>query len=124
MIEPIIVITNNPMCKKQLTNKYKIDFIEGTVMQVLKRARNYIHGNHKLLTHPLMGSIKPNETPYRTIIITEKTEDTVDISSLNYIERGIHTTEKFFRDYGIPQWNQKILDDFSLIDYELVKYKL
>ncbi|MFC0905474.1 GrdX family protein [Clostridium sp. MT-14] len=124
MIEPIIVVTNNPMCREKLADKYKIDFINGTTVDVLERVRDYIHGKHILLTHPLVSGIKPNEIPYRTIIITKRAGNTVDIKSLNYIERGILTTEKFLKNHGISHWSKKILDDFSLIDYDLVKYNL
>lgn len=121
MIEPIIVITNNPMSRDKLRAKYEINFVDGNSMDVLKEVRKHIHLGHKLLTHPLLSSIKPNETPYRTVLIGSNKEVNVDVESLCYIEQGIHTTEKFLRDFGIPNWSQRILDDFSLIDYDLIE---
>jgi hypothetical protein len=124
MIEPIIVITNNPMSREKLNNKYQTEFIDGSTLQVLRNVRDYIHKGHRLLTHPLMSSVKPNETPYRTIIISKCIGEVVDTDSLKYIEEGIYSTEKFTKKLGIPKWNEKILADFQLIDYDLIYHAI
>lgn len=124
MIQKVIIVTNNPMSEKKLSENHKIDFIQGTTMDVLKKVRDYVHKGHKLLTHPLMSSIKPNETPYRTIVVSKIPEESLDMNSLSYIEEGIHTTEKFLNIYGIPKWNESILDDFQLIDFDLIYHAL
>lgn len=124
MIEEIIVVTNNQMSKENLNNKHAIDFVDGSTMEVLKKVRDYIHKGHRLLTHPLMSSIKPNETPYRTILISKNTSIGIDDQSLKYIEEGIYATEKFTKKLGIPDWNQRILEDFQLIDYDLIYHVL
>ncbi|MCJ7688728.1 MAG: GrdX family protein [Clostridiaceae bacterium] len=124
MIEPLIIVTNNPMSKEQFENKYKMIFIEGTMMDILKNVRNNIHEGHKLLTHPLMSSVKPNETPYRTICISKEKLCEVDLQSLSIIEESIMSTEKFLNDFKTPEWNEKILLDFQLIDYDLIYHAL
>lgn len=120
MTEPVIIITNNPMSKEKLANNCTIEYIEGTTIDVFKRVRDYIHSGNKLLTHPLMSSIKPNETPYRTVVISKNSSEVIDLQSLNYIEEGIYSTEKFIKRFGIPDWNEKVLEDFQLIDYDLI----
>ena len=124
MVEPLIIVTNNPMSKEQFESKYKVIFIEGTMMDILKKVRNNIHEGHKLLTHPLMSSIKPNETPYRTICISKEKLSKVDLQSLSIIEESIMTTEKFLSDFNTPQWNEKILLDFQLIDSDLIYHAI
>ena len=124
MIEPIIVVTNNLMSNENFNNKYITDFIDGSTLDVLKKVRDYIHKGHKLLTHPLMSSIKPNETPYRTVIISKNVNGDIDVDSLKYIEEGIYSTEKFTKKFGIPEWNKRILEDFQLIDYDLIHHAL
>lgn len=124
MIEPLIIVTNNPMSKEQFQSKYKVVFIEGTMMDILKKVRDNIHVGHKLLTHPLMSSIKPNETPYRTICISKEILSKVDLQSLSIIEESIMTTEKFLNDFKTPQWNEKILLDFQLIDFDLINHAI
>ena len=124
MIEPLIIVTNNPMSKEQFGSKYKVIYIEGTMMDILKKVRDNIHVGHKLLTHPLMSSIKPNETPYRTICISKEILCEVDLQSLTIIEECIMTTEKFLNDFKTPQWNEKILLDFQLIDSDLIDHAI
>lgn len=120
MIEKIIIVTNNPLVKEKLQNKFKIDYNEESVHSVLQRVRDYIHINHRLLTHPLVSSIKPNEIPYRTIIISNNTDNNIDVESLELIENSISTTNKFIKDFGIPNWNKNLLDDFQLIDFDII----
>jgi hypothetical protein len=122
MIEPIFVISNNPMSREKFTSKYNVEFIEGNVIEVFKKIRDYVHLGHRILTHPLMSSIKPNETPYRTVILSKNRYTNTDVDSLMLIENSIMTTEKFLRDFSIPNWSEKILLDFQLIDYDLVSH--
>lgn len=125
MIEPLFIITNNPMSKSSFENKYVVEYINnGTQIDVLKKARDYVHLGYRLLTHPLMGSVKPNETPYRTICISKKREERVDFSSLDIIESAIATTEKFIKDFNTPNWSEKILLDFQVIDLDLIAHAI
>lgn len=125
MIEPLFIITNNPMSKSSFENKYVVEYIEnGTQIDILKKARDYVHLGYRLLTHPLMGSVKPNETPYRTICISNKKEAMVDFSSIEIIESAIATTEKFIRDFNTPDWSEKILLDFQVIDLDLIAHAI
>ena len=123
-MKPIIVVTNNPMSKAELEKKCKVEFVDGPNTEVFEKTRDYIHSGHRLLTHPIMSSVKPNQTPYRTVVITEKPSEGVDLQSLQYIEEAIHTTEKFLRNFGIPVWTEKILNDFQLIDYDLIYHAI
>jgi len=119
MIEAII-ITNNTLVQQNLSNKFSTNFINGTAVDVLIKVRDYVHNNHKLLTHPLISSIKPNEMPFRTIIISKHRDNNIDMESLELIENSINTTNKFMKDFGIPNWNESILKDFQLIDFDII----
>jgi hypothetical protein len=99
-----------------------ITFIDGQYIDVLIAIRDMVHKGSKLMTHPLMGSVKPNETPYRSIIISEGT--TLDIDSLSIIENSIAVTERFQRDNGVPCWNEAVLDDFRFVDLRLFESAL
>jgi hypothetical protein len=123
-MKPIIVITNNPMSRTELEKISYLEYVDGSTLEVFKKTRDYIHSGHRLLTHPIMSSIKPNETPFRTVVITKEASAEIDLQSLQYIEEAIHTTEKFLKDFGIPNWTQKILEDFQLIDYDLIYHAI
>lgn len=120
MLESIIIITNNTLVYENFNNKFIVNYINGTAIEVLIKVRDYIHCNHRLLTHPLISSIKPNETPFRTIIISKQRDNNIDLESLELIESGINTTNKFMKDFGIPNWKENILKDFQLIDFDII----
>lgn len=120
MIESFIVLTNNTLVQENLGDKFSVNFINGKAVDVLIKARDYVHNNHRLLTHPLISSIKPNEMPFRTIIISKQKENNIDMESLELIENSISTTNKFMMDFGIPNWNESILNDFQLIDFDII----
>lgn len=120
MLEPIIIISNNPLVQSKLNERFKIEFMNSDSLGVFKLVRDYVHKGHKLLTHPLVSSLKPNEIPYRTVVITKNKNDMVDYDSLMLIESSISTTEKFINSKGIPKWNDSILTDFQVIDYDII----
>lgn len=116
-----ILITNNPMVVEKYKEKMDIIFLEeNNYIDMLLTVRNKIHEGHKILTHPLSGSIKPNETPYKSVLIS-KDKDSIDMDSLQMIEGSIDVAKKFLNIKKTPEWNPKILGDFQLIDYFLIK---
>ena len=121
-----IAITNNPMVKDKLEKtsgdgafRLKIEFYETDFLGVLIAVRDRIHLGHSLLTHPLSGSIKPWETPYKTIIISGG-KNSIDEKSLSIIEESIQTCVKLKSSVKKDAWSEKILADFQLIDYNLI----
>lgn len=113
------IITNNSLVVQKFDSKYEVEYIDGDFMQILTTCRDYIHNKHRLLTHPLAGSIKPNETPYKTIMIDDV--DKLDTESLLLIEKAIETTKKFQNNCKTPLWIDSILEDFKVIDLDLIK---
>lgn len=115
------LITNNELVYEKYKNDWDIVYDKDFMyLDVLKAVRDKIHLGHELLTHPLSGSIKPNETPYKTIIIS-KERDSLDKTGLAILEESILSTEKFLKDEKTPNWNEKILDDFKTIDLSLIE---
>ncbi len=115
------LVSNNPMVYEKYNNKidmiYSRDF---TYLEVLSIARDKIHSGHELLTHPLSGSVKPNETPYKSVVIaTEK--DILNLQSLSIIEDSLDTAKKFIDKKKNPMLTQKLHEDFQLIDYYLIQ---
>lgn len=87
-------------------------------MDVLYEARNLIHSGGKLLTHPIVSSIKPNETPYKTIVLSTK-DNVLDLESLEIIENSINLSKNFL-DKARRKLTPSIKEDFELIDYKLI----
>lgn len=116
-----ILLTNNPMFKEFTNLKVALIFLENlTFLEVLLVARNFIHKGHRLLTHPLSSSIKPHETPYKSLILSQEM-DSLDLLSLQVIEDALETTKKFSKDSSKRIFSEKILNDFQLIDSDIIK---
>ncbi|WP_243141239.1 GrdX family protein [Alkaliphilus pronyensis] len=114
-----IIITNNPMVLEEYNSIYEVDFIEDSLMAVLLKTRDKIHEGHLLLSHPLSGSVKPNETIYKSVIFS-KDKGKLDMDSLYIIESSIETARKFINTKKPPTWSNKTLVDFQEIDYTLI----
>lgn len=119
----LIIITNNPLVNDRYSSTYDIEFYQKDYMGVLETVRNKIHIGHVLLSHPLAGSIKPNETPYRSILIS-KEKNSLDMNSLSLIEAAISTTRKFIEIKATPEWNNEALLDFQTVDLSLIENAL
>lgn len=113
----MLIITNNPKFISY-ENKYDIKYIKTDYLGVLKEGRDYIHNNYELLTHPLYGSVKPYETVYRTIVL--KKSNSISFQSISLIEEAILTAEKFYEMNKELKWTDDILDDFQVIDKDLI----
>ena len=113
------LITNNPKFKSFKDKRIEVILHENSYMDILEITRDYVHRNYKILTHPLYGSVKPNETVYRTILIEEN--DKLDNNSVMLISEAIETFKKFKKNKITPNWTEQVKDDFSVIDYDLLK---
>ncbi len=115
-----ILITNNKLVFDQYKDKLEIVYDEKfDYVSILEMVRNRIHEGYQLLTHPLSGSIKPNETPYKSILLSSN-KSSLDTTGLMIVEESILTTRKFLNDKKTPNWTETILDDFRVIDYSLI----
>jgi hypothetical protein len=113
-----IIITNNPMVRDKLSGQ-NVEFHDTNYLGILKAVRDRIHLGHGLLTHPLSGSVKPGETPYKTVIITGE-KGNLDENALSIIEESIQTCVKLTLKVNKRNLNEAILVDFQLIDYSLI----
>ena len=112
------LITNNPKFIGENLKDIEIEYLDVSYIDILRKVRDYVHENWEIVTHPLYGSVKPNETIYRTIVIKEN--NSLDITSVNLISDAILTFKKFRNNREVPQWTDRIKDDFSVIDHDLI----
>ena len=112
------LITNNPKFIEENLKDIEIEYLDVSYIDILRKIRDYVHENWEIVTHPLYGSVKPNETIYRTIVIKEN--NSLDITSVNLISDAILTFKKFRNNREVPQWTDRVKDDFSVIDHDLI----
>ncbi len=91
--------------------------LTGGVAAVFIAARDAVHLGAELISHPLAGSLKPNENPYKSIVLSAQ-KGALNAKSLALIEDAIAVLKKLpakARSYPPP-----VLEDFSVIDLDLV----
>lgn len=111
-------LTNNPkVLEKQLPY---VENIMGNTLVVLKAVKYEILKGYKLITHPLTSSIRPNVSPYKSIILTSKAEK-LDSESLDIIEKSIVYTTRLINGSRHYNWDENSLRDFQYIDFDLIK---
>lgn len=118
-----MIITNNPRVWNTYGMKYCVLYKECSFDEVLFEVRDKIHKGHRLLTHPLSGSVKPNETPYKSVMVSAD-RGGLDEESVELIEDAITVaTSNKFDKYRERQkiLNDRILADFQMIDFFLIK---
>src|SRR5690554_2044082 len=97
----VIVVTNNDSVELQEQDL----FISGTLLDVLRRCRDLVHQGHQLISHPLVSSVKPNETPYKSVVLTKQRTQQVDFQSLSIIEASLQTAERMLRERPLPTYS-------------------
>lgn len=118
-----IVVTNNVKCRDKYQKRVNVDFMEnGTYIDVLIKVRDYIHKGYRLETHPMAGSLKPNQIPYKTIVISDSEVEREEFYQFEIVmENSIESCVKFMKDKTTPDWPEDILEDFRDVDLSLIE---
>ena len=115
------IITNNPLVREKLGDDHDVEFYECSYEDVLKKVKDEVYRGCRLLTHPLSGSVKPNETPYKSVMVSKKTGE-ADLMGIEIIERAIASCSKF--EFKSDKYPPQVYEDFRLIDYTLISSAL
>lgn len=111
------LITNNPYVRDEYGEKYEVKYYDCTYEEVLLKCLSMSEQGYQLLTHPLSGSVKPNETPYKSIMMSLKPGN-VDLESIEILEKSLITCRKFPKLH--VTWSEQAIADFQMIDYTLI----
>ena len=113
----IRLISNNPLVLEKYPSHTQV--VTGGVAQVYEAARDEIHRGAVLINHPLAGSIKPNQSPYRSLVLSLTPGRGIDMDSLDLIEGAIQTLNrlpKLNRQYA-----ERTMEDFRFVDFSLLE---
>lgn len=115
-----ILVTNNDRAAQKYADQVGEICLLDSYEEVLKKARDLIYTHHKLLTHPQASSLKPNQTPYRSILLYQEgeKENTEDIL---LIEKAIEVFDKWNEIRRVPAYDEKIAYDFKTIDLSMIE---
>ena len=123
MRNTFFIVTNNPLVLEKLEDEgraYSVIYMPAAYEEILKEVRGWIHRGHVLLTHPLSGSVKPNETPYKSVLMSSRIGDAEEQAlSVKLIESALAACGKFQRKSD--GCGPEILADFQLIDWTLLE---
>lgn len=117
------IITNNRLCLVKYGDQVPVEFLEGKgYMDVLLTVRDYIQKGWRLETHPMTGSLKPNQTPFKSIMISDLPVDREEFYEQEItIENGISACWKFQSIRKTPDWPENLLEDFRIVDLSLIE---
>ena len=117
------IVTNNSLCRDKYQELIPVDYLEGKgYMDVLLAVRDYIQKGWRLETHPMTGSLKPNQTPYKSIMVSDLPREQEEFYSQEMtIENSILSCRKFLEIKQTPNWTEEIRKDFMIVDLSLIE---
>ena len=119
-LEKVTLVTNND----RVYRKYKDDMevvLLGSYRDVLIKVRDLVYDRHILLTHPQASSLKPNQTPFRSVMVYPKGEED-NTKDIMLIEKCIETFEQWQEIAPTPDHYQKnVEDDIKTIDLSVIE---
>lgn len=122
-----LLITNNPKAAEVYKDNVLIgvEFLEsGSYLDVLLCTRDRIHRGWHLLTHPQASNLKPNQCPYKTVLITNGRAAQEFARDIELIENAVEAHSKFTRGMKLPRWTDRVLRDFMTVDLSVVQSAL
>ena len=113
-----LILTNNPLVREKMGKGHRILYRDTSIEEIFGEALNLVCEGHKLLSHPLSGSVKPVEMPYKSILLEEKKKE-CDQEGIRLLMNARDACGKF-RDVR-AYYDERLLRDFREIDYSLIR---
>jgi len=110
------IITNNPMVLQKYPDL--AEFFDVSVDRIFILCRNAVHKGAVLISHPLSGSVKPNVSPYKSVVISGEKPRT-DFKSVQLIEDALIMLKKLGAGNSLSYGNS-VLEDYKVIDLDLL----
>ena len=118
-LEKAILITNNDRVEKKYKGTLQVIFAE-SYEEVLIRTRDMVYDRHVLLTHPQASSLKPNQTPYRSVVVYPKGEED-NTKDILLIEKCLEVYYQWQKIAPAPEkYSDKVSGDFKTIDLSVI----
>ncbi len=111
------IITNNPLVVKFYEGDFDVQYFDIPIKEIMQKVRDLCGEGHELLTHPLSGSVKPGETPYKSVLVSVE-KGKCDVEGFQMAQTAMDACDKFSSMH--KEWSPSVLDDFQLVDYTLI----
>ena len=110
-----IIITNNDRVYEKYKKEMQVILLD-SYEDVLIKTRDMVYNRHIMLTHPQASSLKPNQTPYRSVVVYPKGEED-NMKDIMLIEKCIETYRQWQEIAPTPKnYAEKVANDFKTID--------
>ena len=115
-----IIITNNDRVYEKYKKEMQVILLD-SYEDVLIKTRDMVYNRHILLTHPQASSLKPNQTPYRSVVVYPKGEED-NMKDIMLIEKCIETYRLWQEIAPTPKnYAEKVANDFKTIDLSVIE---
>ena len=115
-----IIITNNDRVYEKYKKEMQVILLD-SYEDVLIKTRDMVYNRHILLTHPQASSLKPNQTPYRSVVVYPKGEED-NMKDIVLIEKCIETYRQWQEIAPTPKnYAEKVANDFKTIDLSVIE---
>ena len=113
-----LIISNNLDNEDLVPAAFSFLPVHGSARDVLTAARDRVHLGAKLLAHPLAGRLRPNETPYMTVVLDDS-PGPLDVPSFEIIEYCLAEEAKYAPMR--KKYDETLLPELRFISRELLK---
>ena len=87
---------------------------------ILVTNNDRVYEKYKLLTHPQASSLKPNQTPYRSVVVYPKGEED-NMKDIMLIDKCIQVYQEWQDIAPSPKsYQEKVANDFKTIDLSVI----
>lgn len=120
-LDKAVLVTNNNRVYEKYKDTMNVLYMQ-SYEEVLVKVRDLVYDRHVLLTHPQASSLKPNQTPYRSVIVYPKgKEDNTD--DILLIEKCLETYVQWQKIAPTPQkYEDRVAEDFKTIDLSVIDH--
>lgn len=116
----IILITNNQKVLDKYKDEVQVDFSD-SYEEVLIKTRDLVYQGYGLLTHPQASSLKPNQTPYRSVLVYQEPTGNA-VNEIMLVEKCIESFRQWQSIAGTPEdYPGHIVEDFQTIDLSVIE---
>ena len=118
-LEDTILVTNNDRVYEKYKNITNV-LLVASYEAVLIKVRDLVYDRHVLLTHPQASSLKPNQTPYRSVAVYPKGDED-NTKDIMLIEKCIETYRQWQDIAPTPtNYEERVANDFKTMDLSVV----
>lgn len=118
--EKVVLVTNNSKAAEKYTGIFEV-VEEDSYEKVLLKVRDLVYSGFSLLTHPQASSLKPNQTPVRSVLLYPYREGDDRGRDCLLIEDVLHIYWQWQEIAPTPEsYADTVRADFETIDLSMI----